>query len=667
MSARTDHATDGTTTTGAVTVIIAAYEAASTIERAIASTAGVADRVIVVDDGSTDDTGAVAARCGAHVIRQDNAGAAAARLRGLDACDTDLLVYLDADDTLVAPGVRRSVEIITADPSLAAVAGRVVALYPDGRRDLRPSYGAPDRPVTTADLLQRGVGPWPPAAQVVRRSALLASQVAEPPALRPRYAEDFETVIRLSRAGGILQHDAPACEYSIFVGKASRSAQTALECKEAIRRHYADADGIEITSMTPRAITGGAAMMRARTSTAHRRYPAAARHAAVGIGLKVLDRVERRLAASRAPAAAGDADRPLVVVPWLEGGGAQYALASVLADAGPGTVDVVALFAGCRDFEAVAELSYRFVMLDAPRTPLGVLEAARRVRPVVRGRSRIYSLMRGSHLVLGLALGAIPRRARLAASFHQLPSTDDADRLGALENVLVRRYTRRCELVTAPSDRAVVEIRDRGFAAADAVRAEANLIATSGDAAPPRDTLTDGRVRLLLAGRLTEQKGLDRIVEILDAVDVPVTLRVAGDGPLRDALLADLAQVTDRHEVEYLGRVDGLDDQLDWCDAVLMPSRFELNPIVVWEAWAHGRPVLSSDLPVFVDLAALGPVHPAASADEWRDAVAHVADADHRATEHARALAAFTGREHPSSLTDFLRAAPLPATARAHA
>lgn len=651
----------------AVTVIIAAYQAAETIERAIASTAGVADRVIVVDDGSSDDTGAVAARCGAHVVRQDNAGAAAARLRGLEECDTDLLVYLDADDSVIAAGVRRSVEIISADPTLAAVAGRVVAVYPDGRRDLRPAYGAPDRPVTTADLLQRGVGPWPPAAQVVRRSALLASQVAEPPALRPRYAEDFETVIRLSRAGGIVQHDEPSCEYSIFVGKASRSAQTALECKEAIRRHYAESDGIEITSMTPRAVLGGAAMMRARTSVAHRRYPAAARHAAVGVGLKVLDRVERTVAPGRTRSTtttgtpAPGTDRPLVVVPWLEGGGAQYALTSVLAEVGPGTADVVVLFDGCRDYEPVAEVSHRFVMLDVPRTPLGVLEAARRLRGVVRGRTRIYSLMRGSHLVLGMALGAIPRGAHLAASFHQLPSTDEADRLGALENVLVRRYTRRCELVTAPSERAVVEIRDRRFAAAGAARAEANIVADATSTAPARTTLDDGRVRLLVAGRLTEQKGLDRIVEILDAVDVPVALRVAGDGPLRDDLLADLARVDPRHEVEHLGRVDGLTDQLDWCDAVLMPSRFELNPIVVWEAWSRGRSVVSSRLPVFADLAGLGPVEQAETPEEWRDAVARLTDADHRAAQHERALAAFEGRERPANLTAFLRGAPLPA------
>ncbi|PFG33184.1 glycosyltransferase [Sanguibacter antarcticus] len=644
----------------AVTVIIAAYEAGSTIERAIASTAGVADRVIVVDDGSTDDTGAVAARCGAHVIRQDNAGAASARLRGLDACDTDLLVFLDADDSLCAPGVRRSVEIIDADPTLAAVAGSVVAVYPDGHRSLRSLYGTPGQPVTTADLLQRGVGPWPPAAQVVRRSALLASQVAEPPALRPRYAEDYETVIRLSRVGGIVQHDTPACEYSIFVGKASRSAQTALECKEAIRRHYADADGIDITSMTQRAIRGGAAMMGARTSVAHRRYLDAARRGALGISLKAIDRIEQRVtgthrAAGASAPASDDTDRPLVVVPWLEGGGAQYALASVLADVGAGTADVVVLFGGCRDFESVAERSHRFIMLDAPRTPLGVFQAAQRVRPVLHGRTRIYSLMRGSHLVLGLALRAIPRDAHLAASFHQLPSTDDADRLGALENILVRRYTRRCELVTTPSERAVEEIRDRRFAVQGAARAEANLIAASGPAAPPRATLDDGHLRLLLAGRLTEQKGLDRIVEILDAVEHPVTLHVAGDGPLRETLLADLSRVADRHDVRYLGRTDGLDEQLDWCDAVLMPSRYELNPIVVWEAWARGRPVVSSRLSVFSDLAALGPVEPAGTPQEWRDAIARLTDADHRTAQHARALAAFAGRERSSDLAAFLR------------
>jgi glycosyltransferase involved in cell wall biosynthesis len=61
--------------------------------------------VIVVDDGSTDDSALVIAR---HVtermtiLRQDNSGAAKARNRALSHADADFAIFLDADD-LIAP------------------------------------------------------------------------------------------------------------------------------------------------------------------------------------------------------------------------------------------------------------------------------------------------------------------------------------------------------------------------------------------------------------------------------------------------------------------------------------------------------------------------------------------------------------------------------------
>src|SRR5690606_1620524 len=116
------------------------------------------------------------------------------------------------------------------------------------------------------------------------------------------------------------------------------------------------------------------------------------------------------------------------------------------------------------------------------------------------------------------------------------------------------------------------------------------------------------RVRLVFAGRLTEQKGLDRIEALLSQSTVPIELRIAGDGELQ-ALAQNLADsVKQPHEVQFLGHTDALPAHLDWADALLMPSRWELNPMTIWESWARGRPVFASALDVFQDLASEGPV-----------------------------------------------------------
>jgi glycosyltransferase involved in cell wall biosynthesis len=56
--------------------------------------------IIVVDDGSTDGTGAVAARYGKRIryLKQPNAGEAAARNRGLSMAQGEFVALLDADD-----------------------------------------------------------------------------------------------------------------------------------------------------------------------------------------------------------------------------------------------------------------------------------------------------------------------------------------------------------------------------------------------------------------------------------------------------------------------------------------------------------------------------------------------------------------------------------------
>ena len=98
----------GTGHGGRISVIVPAFNRGASIRRAIDSIAGRSGapvEVIVVDDGSTDDTAAAAHAAGERagltdfgVIGQANAGPGAARNRGAAAARGGYLAFLDSDD-----------------------------------------------------------------------------------------------------------------------------------------------------------------------------------------------------------------------------------------------------------------------------------------------------------------------------------------------------------------------------------------------------------------------------------------------------------------------------------------------------------------------------------------------------------------------------------------
>jgi GT2 family glycosyltransferase len=106
-----------------VSVLIPCYNASRWIETALQSVlkqSYPALDVIVVDDGSTDDSVALLNEfrdSRLKVIRQPNMGAAKARNRALDEAQGEFLQYLDADDILSPLKVSRHVEVLAdGDP-----------------------------------------------------------------------------------------------------------------------------------------------------------------------------------------------------------------------------------------------------------------------------------------------------------------------------------------------------------------------------------------------------------------------------------------------------------------------------------------------------------------------------------------------------------------------
>lgn len=106
-----------------IAAVIPTYQRAATIRRAVDSALAQqpSPQVIVVDDGSTDDTPAVLATYGdrIEVIRTANRGVSAARNTGADASDADWIAFLDSDDYWTPDHLARITAAIEATDGVA--------------------------------------------------------------------------------------------------------------------------------------------------------------------------------------------------------------------------------------------------------------------------------------------------------------------------------------------------------------------------------------------------------------------------------------------------------------------------------------------------------------------------------------------------------------------
>ncbi|MFM7064902.1 MAG: glycosyltransferase family 2 protein, partial [Actinomycetes bacterium] len=107
-----------------VTVVITTFNRADVVVTAVRSaldhTAPLDAQVVVVDDGSTDGTAAALAEVDDPrlvVVRQENAGLAAARNRGVAEATGDWVAFLDDDDVLL-PTWGPTFAPLLAEPSV---------------------------------------------------------------------------------------------------------------------------------------------------------------------------------------------------------------------------------------------------------------------------------------------------------------------------------------------------------------------------------------------------------------------------------------------------------------------------------------------------------------------------------------------------------------------
>jgi glycosyltransferase involved in cell wall biosynthesis len=192
--------------------------------------------VIVVDDGSTDNSRDVINGFGDRIrpIFQENGGQAAAFNTGFAACNGEIVLFLDADDTLLPHAVEK---IASAwEPGVAKVHYLLNAIDGEGQ-PLGYTYPARGEYLGRGDvvtaLLNRGVyGVAPTTANALSREAL--SHIFPIPAEKYRISADGYIATAIAFHGKVLAIEEPLGRYRIHGNNNWGAATTAKRFRSFI-------------------------------------------------------------------------------------------------------------------------------------------------------------------------------------------------------------------------------------------------------------------------------------------------------------------------------------------------------------------------------------------------------------------------------------------------
>ena len=191
--------------------------------------------LIVVDDGSTDDSPAILARFASadprlRLVRQMNSGLTAALIFGCRLAVGEFIARQDADDLSLPSRFAKQVRLLRSDPRLVFVSCQAQVIAPEGEIVL--SHTRPITPEAATDLLLHG-GSGPPGHGTVmfRRDAYLRAG-----GYRPEFyfAQDCDLWFRLAELGMLSYSSEFLYQYRLAPGSLSGS-------RNPVKRLFADA------------------------------------------------------------------------------------------------------------------------------------------------------------------------------------------------------------------------------------------------------------------------------------------------------------------------------------------------------------------------------------------------------------------------------------------
>lgn len=257
---------------------------------------------------------------------------------------------------------------------------------------------------------------------------------------------------------------------------------------------------------------------------------------------------------------------------------------------------------------------------DRPRPPqdLGALLSLRRAMREFRPQ-----LVHAHGVKAALLALLLPSRIPIVVTLHNIWH-------GGALTTLLRRLLPKAAVTVCVSVAVRESFEQQGIRLANVT------VIPNGVTVPRRPERRCGdQVRVAYVGRLTEEKGIDVLVEAWSRLiaagragdKTRLHLVVAGDGPLRSSLAESLKLIGE--EDVLLGHREGVDDVYAGASMVVIPSRSEGQSLTALEGMSYGLPIIASEVgglrEVVVD-GESGLLVPPDSAERLAEAILSLAD-----------------------------------------
>ena len=193
-----------------MSVVIPAYNGERFLSSCIESiqNQGIDDlEIVVVDDGSTDDTLQIARSLSVRVVTQANGGVSVARNRGFLECTGEFVVFQDQDDRIAGGALERGRAILQQNPDCGMVFGRTRII---DENDVTGNESSIRKAPATVDAFLEGKVIVPPGVAMFRHQSVVAGGPFDPDW---QIVGDLAFYVSVMKVADAFVHDEVSVEY----------------------------------------------------------------------------------------------------------------------------------------------------------------------------------------------------------------------------------------------------------------------------------------------------------------------------------------------------------------------------------------------------------------------------------------------------------------------